>query len=155
MCTYDLLRKMKVRRLKPFFPHDKTNLPLIFARNLDKPYGLHYLETRDFRATPRIDKVEYYITLLDRVENHKGCLWKDLGIFDLIKLLRQGPRYQKHMLLAALYFWNSSTNSLHLKCGKPIVETFNPVKCKSIFTVDFVKAACGPYIKHQHKPHNK
>jgi len=111
------LEKDENEDTKAFFPHDKTYLPLIFARNPDEPYDLHYLETRVFRAAPRIDKVEDYIAWLDRVENHKGSLWKDLGIFDLIQLWRQGPRYQTHMLLSVLHFWNSSTNSLHLKYG--------------------------------------
>jgi hypothetical protein len=74
------------------------------------------------------------------------------------------------MLLAPLHFWNSSTNSLHLKCGmftptlldvaaitglKPIGETFDPSKSKSGVTFDFVRATCGPYIKQEHKPHDK
>jgi len=74
------------------------------------------------------------------------------------------------MILAALHFWNSSTSSLHLKCGmltstlldiaaitglKPTGETFDPSKCKSVVTFNFVKATCGPYVKHQRKPHTK
>jgi len=38
-----LLEKDKSEKTKTFFPHDKTSLPLIFSRNLDKPYNLHYL----------------------------------------------------------------------------------------------------------------
>lgn len=75
------------------------------------------------------------------------------------------------MLLAALHFWNSSTNSLHLKCGmvtptlldvatitglKPIEETFVPSNCKSAVTFDFIKVVVAPtYTKHQDKPHDK
>jgi hypothetical protein len=71
------LEKDKIEETNAFFPHDKTDLPLIFARNLDKPYNLHYLETRVFKAAPRIDKVEDY-AWLDRIEIHKGSFWKDL-----------------------------------------------------------------------------
>jgi len=54
---------------------------------------------------------------LDKVEKKKGQFWKDLGIFDLIKLSWQGPKYHNDTLIAALHFWNPSTSSLHLKCG--------------------------------------
>ena len=47
----------------------------------------------------------------------KGQLWKEMGIFDLIQLSRQGPKYHSEMIIAALHFWKPSTCSLHLKCG--------------------------------------
>jgi len=65
--AYLPFEKDESEETKAFFPHDKTNLPLIFSRNPDKPYNLHYLETRVFRSTPRIDKVEDYIAWLNRV----------------------------------------------------------------------------------------
>ena len=33
---------------------------------------------------------------------------------------------------------------------KPTGETFDPSKGKSSMTFDFIKAACGPYIRHHH-----
>jgi len=85
LCAYlGPLEKDESEEIEAFFPHDKTDLPLIFARNLDKPYNLHYLETMVFRAAPRIDKVEDYIAWLDRIEIHKGSFWRGLCIFDLI-----------------------------------------------------------------------
>jgi len=77
---------------------------------------------------------------LNKVETKRGRFWKDIGIFDLIQLSREGPRYHNEMLIVALHFWNISTNSLHLKYGmltptlldvatitglKPIGETFD------------------------------
>jgi len=74
------------------------------------------------------------------------------------------------MLLAALHFWDSSANSLHLKCGmltptlldvsaitrlKPTGENFDPSKGKSSVNFDFIKAACDPYINNHHKPHDE
>jgi len=38
---------------------------------------------------------------------------------------------------------------------KPTGETFDPSKGKSSMTFDFIKAACGPYIRHHHKPHDE
>jgi hypothetical protein len=162
--------KTESNEVKAYFPHDKKNPPLIFTKNPDEPYDLNYLDTRVFRATPRINKVEDYIAWLDRMEKHKCNFWKDLGIFNLIQLSRQGHMYQKHMLLAALHLWNSSTSSLHLKCGmltptlldvaaitglKPTSETFDPSACESVITFDFNKATSGHYIKVQHKPDDK
>jgi len=45
------------------------------------------------------------------MERKKGQLWKDIGIFDLIQLSRQGPKYHNEMIIAALLFWNPSTNN--------------------------------------------
>jgi len=89
------------------------------------------------------------------------------GIFYLIQLSRYGPRYQKPMLLVTLHFWNTLTNSLHLRCGmfmptlldvaaiiglKPTGETFDPDACESNFFFDFDtdRAAFGNYIEDQH-----
>jgi hypothetical protein len=95
LCAYlGPLEKDESEETKALFPHDITDLLLVFARNPNKPYNLHYLETRVFRSAPIIDKVEDYIAYLDRIKAHKGNIWKDLGIFYLIQLSRQGPRYQ-------------------------------------------------------------
>jgi len=65
------------------------------------------------------------------------------------------------MLLAALHFWNTWTNSLHLKCGmftptlldvaaitglKPTGEIFDRDSCESNITFDFDRATYGNYI---------
>jgi len=69
------------------------------------------------------------------------------------------------MLLDALHFWNTSTSSLHLKCGmltptlldvaaitglKPTDETFVPSSCESDFSFYFDRATFGNYIIDQH-----
>jgi len=85
------LEKIESEETEKKIPHNKVELLLIFARNLDKPYNLHYLETRVFRTAPRIDKVEDYISWLDWIEARKGSFWKDLGIFDLINCRGRAP----------------------------------------------------------------
>jgi len=75
------------------------------------------------------------------MEKQKGQFWKEMGIFDLTQLSRQGPTYHSEMIIVALNFWNPSTCSLHLKCGmltptlldvagltglKPVGQTFDP-----------------------------
>lgn len=74
------------------------------------------------------------------------------------------------MLLVTLHLWDSSTSSLHLKCGKltptlldiatitslkPTGETFDPTTCQSVITFDFNKATCGHYIRDHYKPDDK
>jgi len=69
------------------------------------------------------------------------------------------------MIIAALHFWNPSTNSVHLKCGmltptlldvagltglKPIGQTFDPDSHHSKMTFDFSRLAYGNFIKDQH-----
>jgi len=85
--------------------------------------------------------------------------------FYLIQLSRQGPRCYQNTLLAALHFWEISTNSLHLKCGmftptlldfaaivglKPTGDIFDPDICESDITFDFKRAAFGNYITDHH-----
>jgi len=66
------------------------------------------------------------------------------------------------MLIAAFYFWKTSTSSLHLKCGiltptlldvaaitglKPIGQTFDPEGYDSKISFNFTKFAYGIFIK--------
>ena len=94
------------------------------------------------------------------MEKGKGQFWKDIGIFDLIQLSRQGPEYHNEMIIAALHFWNPSTNSLHLKCDMlaPTLlevvgltgQTFDPDSHYSYMSFDFSRLAYGNFIKDQH-----
>jgi len=69
------------------------------------------------------------------------------------------------MLIAALHFWNASTNNLHLKCGmltptlldvagltglKPTGHTFNPESHESELSFDFKRFAYVIFIKEHH-----
>jgi len=38
------------------------------------------------------------------MEKQKGQFWKEMGIFDLIELSRQGPKYHSAMIIVALHF---------------------------------------------------
>jgi len=100
-------------KLSVVFPSSKKHLPLGFTKG---PYDLSFLKSK-FRTEPKHENNEEYISWLDKIEKKKGQFWKDLGIFDLIQLSRQGPKYDNETLIAALHFWNPSTSSLHLKCG--------------------------------------
>jgi len=91
----------------------KKDPPLVFTQG---PYDLSLLKSK-FRIEPRYENNERYLCWLDKVEKHKGQFWKEMGIFDLVQLSRQGPKYHSEMIIAALHLWNPSTCSLHLKCA--------------------------------------
>lgn len=52
---------------------------------------------------------------------------KDLGIFDLIQLSWVGPKYNSHMLIATMCFWDTSTNTFHLPCVMITLTLFDVV----------------------------
>jgi len=142
--------------LKEIFPCYEKHLRLVFTKG---PYDLSYIDTMFFRSAPKVDK-ENYTNWPNKVEKKKGDFWKNLGIFDLIQLSRYGPRYQQHMLLVTLHFWNASTSSLHLKCGmltptmldvaaitrlKITGEFFDLDSTSSNFYLDFKRPAFANY----------
>jgi hypothetical protein len=55
-----------------------------------------------FRSAPIVSNG--YLQWLNKVEKQYASFWKDSGIFDLIQLSREGPKYHAEMLLAALHF---------------------------------------------------
>jgi len=105
--------KENKEKLSAIFPNSEKRPPLIFTKG---PYDLSFLKSK-FRTEPKHENNEEYISWLDKVERRKGQFWKDIGIFDLIQLSRQGPKYHNEMIIVALHFWNPSNNNLHLKCG--------------------------------------
>jgi len=150
------------KELNAIFPCHKKCPPLVFSEG---PYNLGFMKNK-LRIKPKYDNNEEYICWLDKVEGKKGQFWKDIGIFDLIQLSRQGPRYNKEILIATLHFWNTSSSSLHLKCGmltptlldvaaitglKPTSSTFDPEGYESELSFDFNRFAYGIFIKEQHK----
>jgi len=152
-------------KLNAVFPCFEKCLPLVFTKG---PYNLGFMKSK-LRIEPKYENNGDYLCWLDKVEGKKGQFWKDIGIFDLIELSRQGPRYYKEMLIAALHFWNISTSSLHLKCGmltptlldvvaitclKPSGQTFDPERYDTEMSFDFNKFAYGIFIKDHHDTEN-
>ncbi|GAU19661.1 hypothetical protein TSUD_240090 [Trifolium subterraneum] len=97
-----------------FFPSYSHCNPRTFVTGA---YNFSYLKppNKIFRSAPTI--VEGYIAWLDRVQQDFGSLWKDFGIFDFIQLSRLGLKYQQEMIIAALHFFESSTNTFQFECG--------------------------------------
>ncbi|GAU41478.1 hypothetical protein TSUD_239540 [Trifolium subterraneum] len=74
-------------------------------------------ELKGCESTQVMEPSRRYIAWLDRVQQDFGSLWKDFGIFDFIQLSRLGLKYQQEMIIAALHFFESSTNTFQFECG--------------------------------------
>lgn len=84
-------------------------------------YNMPFLSDplRVFRSAPPspfADK-SAYLHWVNRVQAEKGPFWKDMGIFDLIQLLKTKITYNPAMLLSALFFWERATNCFHVPFG--------------------------------------
>jgi hypothetical protein len=103
---------------------------------------LGFLTAKLFRSAPSIPNTKHFIPWLDRMEKDFGEYWKTYGIYDLIQFTRIGPQCQQEMLIAAMHFWEKSTNTFQFPCGmltptlldlaaltglRPNEETFNPM----------------------------
>ena len=94
-------------QLNAIFPCFERHKPLIFTQG---PYDLSFLKSK-FRTEPKHENNEDYHCWSNKVEKSKGQFWKDIGIFDLIQLSRQGPKYHNEMIIVSLHLWNPSTNT--------------------------------------------
>jgi hypothetical protein len=68
-----------------------------------------------FRSAPYIADKDY-IPWLDRVEKEFKETWESNGIYPLIQLSRTSPKYKPELLIAALHFYEKSTNTFQFKC---------------------------------------
>ncbi|PNX61720.1 hypothetical protein L195_g052602, partial [Trifolium pratense] len=98
----------------PIFPVYKLSTPRVF---ISEPYNFSYIKApnRVFRSTPSLN--DQYLGWLDRIQQDKADIWQACGIYDLIQLSRTGLKYQQEMIVAALHFFESSTNTFHFECG--------------------------------------
>jgi hypothetical protein len=95
-----------------------------------------------------------------------GAFWKDSGIYELIQLSRVGPKYQQEMIIAAMHFFESSTNTFHFECGmmtptlfgvaaitglSPVGETYDLVKTNQSIEFDYKEKTFQKYIQENHR----
>lgn len=66
---------------------------------------------RVFHSAPHTKKHEDYILWLNKIESKMSKTWKSRDIFYLIQLSRTSPAYFQNMLVASMYFWESTTNT--------------------------------------------
>ncbi|KAL5156645.1 hypothetical protein HKD37_15G041574 [Glycine soja] len=145
------------------FPCYPTCEPRIFD---SEPYNFNCLSKPNklFRSAPSIAHRDY-LPWLDRVEQAYEDFWKTYGIFDLIQFSRSGPEYRPEMLIAAMHFFESSTNTFQFKCGmmtptlldvaaltglRPSGETYDPTKSSDNIKLVYKENTFSKYIA-EHK----
>jgi hypothetical protein len=146
------------------FPLYKPCSPRVF---LDSPFNFNFIKppNKVFRSAPYYGN-EDYIKWLDRVQIGYGDFWKDYGIYELIQLSTVGPKYQQEMLIAALHFFESSTNTFHFECGmmtptlfdvaaitglSPIGGTYDPARASQNIAFDSKEKNFLKYIQEHHQ----
>ncbi|XP_028223059.1 uncharacterized protein LOC114404159 [Glycine soja] len=145
------------------FPCYPTCEPRIFD---SEPYNFNCLSKPNklFRSAPSIAHRDY-LPWIDRVEQAYEDFWKTYGIFDLIQFSRFGPEYRPEMLIAAMHFFESSTNTFQFKCGmmtptlldvaaltglRPSGETYDPTKSSDNIKLVYKENTFSKYIA-EHK----
>lgn len=97
-------------KFKDFFPTYHRTKPIV---SIKEPMNLeqHTSTLRVFRSTPPTKNHDDYISWLDKIETKMSGIWKEMGIFDLIQLSRNGLLYFQNMFVSSLYYWESVTNT--------------------------------------------
>ncbi|KAK2449848.1 hypothetical protein QL285_009003 [Trifolium repens] len=150
------------KEVSDIFPLHVTCEPRIFSST---PYNFGYMKNalKIFRAAPYTAHKDY-IPWLDRVEKDFKDSWKSYGIYELIQFSRTGPKYKPELLVAALHFYEKSTNTFQFKCGmltptlldvaaitglRPVGDHFDPTKTGDKVEVNFQEATFSKYIAEQ------
>ncbi|KAH1206942.1 hypothetical protein GmHk_16G047242 [Glycine max] len=152
-------------KMNKVFPCYPTCEPRIFD---SEPYNFNCLSKphKLFRSAPSIAHRDY-LPWLDRVEQAYEDFWKTYGIFDLIQFSRSGPEYRPEMLIAAMHFFESSTNTFQFKCGmmtptlldvaaltglRPSGETYDPTNSSDNIKLVYKENTFSKYIAEHKGP---
>ncbi|KAH1209248.1 hypothetical protein GmHk_15G043829 [Glycine max] len=152
-------------KMNKVFPCYQTCEPRIFD---SEPYNFNCLSKphKLFRSAPSIAHRDY-LPWLDRVEQAYEDFWKTYGIFDLIQFSRSGPEYRPEMLIAAMHFFESSTNTFQFKCGmmtptlldvaaltglRPSGETYDPTNSSDNIKLVYKENTFSKYIAEHKGP---
>ncbi|CAJ2679323.1 unnamed protein product [Trifolium pratense] len=155
--------KSRNSKVLSIFPVYKPCVPRVF---ISEPYNFSYIKApnRVFRSAPSLN--DQYLGWLDRVQRDKADIWQACGIYDLIQLSRTGLKYQQEMIIAALHFFESSTNTFHFECGmmtptlldvaaitglSPLGDTYDPCKASDTIKFDFRNKSYSKYIVENRK----
>jgi hypothetical protein len=147
------------KEVNTLFPQYKTCEPRIFDSS---PYNFGYLKNsiKLFRSSPYIAHKDY-IPWLDRVEKEFNETWESYGLYPLIQLSRTGTKYKPALLIAALHFYEKSTNTFQFKCGmltptlldvavitglRPIGDHFDPTATGDKVELNYKKNTFSKYI---------
>lgn len=93
----------------------------------NEPIDLRFMNNdfRVFHVTPSFKNPTNCIEWLNKIEKTKAQNWKEMGIYDLIMLLKLGLEYISSMLVSSLYFWDNTHYTFHLPCGIITPTLFN------------------------------
>ncbi|KAK2402644.1 hypothetical protein QL285_052145 [Trifolium repens] len=145
--------------VKKIFPNYVTCGPRIFETT---PYHFGYFKNpaKLFRSTPYTAHKDY-IPWLNRVEKEYKGYWENYGIYPLIQFSRTGPKYKPELLIAALHFYEKSTNTFQFKCGmvtptlldvaaitclRPNGDHFDPTKTGDNIELNYRENTFSKYI---------
>jgi hypothetical protein len=147
------------KEVNGLFPKYVTCGPRIFEVD---PYNFGYLKNpiKVFRVAPYTAHKDY-IPWLDRVEKDFKGFWENYGIYPLIQFSRTGPKYKPELLLAALHFYEKSTNTFQFRCGmltptlldvaaitglRPTGDHFDPTKTGDKVELNYKENTFSKYI---------
>lgn len=151
---------------------DNLAKSLTEALETKTPINLNYMSgaLRAFHSCPLSKDHGPYLTWLTKVEKEKSQLLKEMGLYDMIQLSRVGPGYGQNMVIASLYFWDSTHNTFHFPCGiltttlfnivviagfRPTGEVFDPSDMnENTINFDTNRAAFTHYISDHHNTKN-
>ncbi|MCI17072.1 hypothetical protein A2U01_0038219, partial [Trifolium medium] len=145
------------------FPVYQPCAPRVF---IDEPYNFSYIKppNKGFRSAPSVN--EQYLKWLNRVKGNYAEFWKSYGIYEFIQLSKTGLKYQQEMLIVALHFFETSTNTFHFECGMmtptlfdvaaitglpPTGETYDPLKASDNIKLIYKANAYSKYIAEHQK----
>jgi hypothetical protein len=156
--------KNKMPAIMKIFPVYEPCQPRAFM-NTTHNFSFIKPPNKVFRSAPYYGN-EDYIAWLDRVQVGYGDFWKDSGIYELIQLSRVGPKYQQEMIIAAMHFFESSTNTFHFECGmmtptlfdvaaitglSPVGDAYDPAKTTQSIEFDYKEKTFKKYIQENHQ----
>ncbi|WJX64668.1 hypothetical protein P8452_49418 [Trifolium repens] len=144
------------------FPIYKPCSPRVY---INEPYNFSYIKNPNkvFRSAPYV--TDAYKNWLARVQGDFGGIWQSYGIFDFIQLSKIGVRYNQEMLIAALHFFESSTNTFHFACGMmtptlfdvaaitglpPTGDVYDPSRVSHTIEIEFNSKTYSKYIAEHH-----
>ncbi|KAM1554200.1 hypothetical protein ACFX1Z_006986 [Malus domestica] len=93
------------------FPKRKTEEFLL--NNQNAKFYERFYEHRGLWPTNDPNWVPWF----ERVEDQKGYIWHKAGIYDILQFSKFAIPFNRSLVLAALCFWSTSTNSFHLRHG--------------------------------------
>jgi len=105
--------KLDPEKVEDDFPGREGHKPRVFSHD---SFNMSFMSQRIFRSSPLANHTPIYLKWLEKVETLKASVWRKLGISNLIQLSKMGLEYDEKLILVVMHLWESSTNTMQLKC---------------------------------------